>query len=391
MTERNGFVKSTERKHIEELLERYRLERCSDAERAWLEAAFTSYVRDNEELPTEEEWVRAERLMHDRIIDKVKPRHRFPSIHFSRIAAAAVLLIASVVMIWRISNDQPNSPLTALQDTMDIGPGGERATLTLADGTKIFLDEAVPGQLIADRGIRIHKTDRGEVVYEIDAETAGLPSMNTIQTPRGGQYKVVLPDGTQVWLNAASSLTYPTRFPVSERRVTLTGEAYFDVKKQSHAGNAAVPFVVEAGMQRIEVLGTHFNVSAYGDEVRTKTTLVEGAVRVSDPAGQHSHVLEPGQQCIAEGTDFFVQTVDVESAISWKYNVISFRGSDLWETLRQIERWYDVVFDVQEISGDVRLYGEISRDRNLSDVLEGLSVNTGLHFEPKGRRIAVTR
>lgn len=380
-----------ERKNIEELLERYRQGRCSDEERAWIESGFGDYIRNSEELPTDEDWIRANRAMRRGVFRHVNPY--VSNKYLSLAIAAAVLLVVGLVWVWQMPDGDPGRSAVAYKDMADIDPGGERATLTLADGRKIFLDETDTGQLAMDRGIRIHKTEAGEVVYEIAEEGEHGTALNTIETPRGGQYKVVLPDGTNVWLNAASSLTYPTRFSEAERRVSLTGEAYFEVNKGYSVGaqKAPIPFVVETGLQQVEVLGTHFNVNAYANEPTAKTTLLEGAVRVTDKTGRISRVLQPGEQCAATGADFSVLTVDTESVVAWRNNVFYFYHTDFLGILRQIERWYDVEFDQAGIPADIRLYGEIGKDKKLSVVLEALSANTGLHFERKGRRVAVTK
>lgn len=389
LKERNGFREFMERKDIKELLERYRRGHCSDEERAWIERGFTEYIHESKELPDEADWMRANRAIRKGVFRRVNAH--LPNKYLYWAVAAAVLIIVGIV--WQLPVGRPDPSAVTQAEVADIDPGGERATLTLADGRKILLDEADTGQLAVDRGIRIYKTDAGEVVYEIGGEADHVTALNTIETPRGGQYKVILPDGTNVWLNAASSLTYPTRFADAERRVTLVGEAYFEVNRQysPNARKIPIPFVVEAGIQQVEVLGTHFNVNAYADEPTTKTTLLEGAVRVTDKTGRFSRVLQPGEQCAATGTAFSVLPVDTESVMAWRNNVFYFYRTDLPGILRQIERWYDVEFDPVDMPVDIRLYGEIGKDKKLSVVLEALSANTGLHFERKGRRIAVTK
>jgi len=380
-----------ERKNIEELLERYRKGLCSDEERAWVDSGFADYIRNSEALPGDEDWIRANRAMRKGVFRRIHPH--VPKKYVSWVIAAAVVFVVGMVWMWRMPDDKPGSSTNAYQAMTDIDPGGDRATLTLADGRKIFLDDADTGQLAVDQGIRIHKTEAGAVVYEIDKEEENPIATNTIETPRGGQFKVVLPDGTNVWLNAASSLTYPTRFAETERRVSLTGEAYFEVNRHysADARQVPVPFVVEAGKQQVEVLGTHFNVNAYADEPTAKTTLLEGAVRVTDKSGRFSRVLQPGEQCAAIGAEFSIRTVDTESVVAWRNNVFYFYQTDFPGVLRQIERWYDVEFDQVDVPADIRLYGEIGKDKKLSVVLEALSANTGLHFERKGRRVAVTK
>lgn len=302
-------------------------------------------------------------------------------------AAAAILLCISYgAYIFSIKS----SPQTLIgkqiektkEKQADIAPGGNRAVLTLASGKKIILDNAQAGLLANQSGAEISKTQDGELIYAaIDANTeVAEPEMNTISIPRGGKYQITLADGTKVWLNAASSLSFPSSFKGKERRVELTGEAYFEVAK-----NAAMPFMVMSDGQRIEVLGTHFNISAYPDESTVNTTLLEGSIRITETSKNQSLLLKPGQQARVKN-GISVATVDTKNAVAWKDGMISFESADLKSIMRQVSRWYDVSV---QYSGDIprrSFTGKISRDSNLSEILKVLE-RSHINFKIEGRKI----
>jgi transmembrane sensor len=227
----------------------------------------------------------------------------------------------------------------------DISPGGNIATLTLADGRKISLTDAKNGQLAEQSGIKISKTADGQLVYNItNAENSSLSlSYNTIETPPGGQYQVILPDGSKVWLNSASSLRYPVRFTGNERKVEISGEAYFEV-----AHNSKMPFRVINSNQIVEVLGTHFNIMAYPDESSTNTTLLEGSVRIIKE--NKSKIISPGQQTRVKNGDIDVASVDVTQVTAWKEGYFMFKNEDIQSIMRQISRWYNLEVKYQ---GDI--------------------------------------
>lgn len=312
-----------------------------------------------------------------------------------RVAAAAMVFLVTGMAIYfydagilRIFKDD-------LAEARNIAAGKNAAVLTLANGRQIDLSGALNGELAEESGIRINKTSDGELVYEVkgSAGTAGDDKhLNTIRTPKGGQYKVVLPDGSSVWLNAASSISFPSVFAdLSQRKVRLTGEAYFEVAKDK-----AHPFVVQTEQQEVEVLGTHFNVNAYAEEDRTKTTLLEGSVQVSargtTRSGQNLNaalILKPGQQSVLGKGSFTVIQADTEEAVAWKSGYFKFNSEPLSSIMHQLSRWYDVeVVYEGEISKD-RFGGTISRYRNVADVLEMLESTKLVKFKVEGRKIIV--
>ncbi|HEV8083953.1 MAG TPA: FecR domain-containing protein [Chitinophagaceae bacterium] len=267
----------------------------------------------------------------------------------------------------------------------EIIPGGNKAILKLADGSIIDLEKAKNGIIGNNSNSKVTKPENGQVVYEGAANSESKIGENTISTPRGGQYMVVLSDGTKVWLNASSSITFPVAFNGKERLVQLTGEGYFEVAK-----NPFVPFKVQIKEMEIAVLGTHFNVMAYDDENIVKTTLLEGSVKVSNEKALA--ILKPGQQASLKNRNgsFTVQQADVEEAVGWKNGFFIFNRSTLSSIMFQLSRWYD--FDVR-MTGDIsnkKFSGTIARSTNISKVLEMLSLTKEVSFKTEGRTIAVT-
>jgi len=307
-------------------------------------------------------------------------------------AAAVFLLIASSIFFtFNPKNKKQELVKTELNrptPVNDIAPGGNKAVLTLADGSSIVLDSAANGTLTQQGNIKVQKLDNGQLAYTVNGKQVTENDeafYNTISTPRGGQYQVTLADGTQVWLNAASSIRFPVVFTGAERKVEITGEVYFEVAK-----NAAIPFKVKTAASEVEVLGTHFNVNAYDDEAAVKTTLLEGSVKII-AAGQPIKYLQPGQQSAInkQGTITVLNNADIEEALAWKNGRFQFNSADLKSILRQISRWYDV--DVV-YKGNVNLHftGQLTRNDNVSKVFEELVLTGEVHFKIEGKKIIVT-
>lgn len=327
---------------------------------------------------------------------KRKPGGRIAGMRWIRVAAAAVLavLLGSGAWYWFTRPAfSPGTPVAAQHPQNDVSPGGNRAVLTLANGQQLLLDSAANGLLAQQGSTTVQKKD-GQLIYE--APHAPLTTnhalvFNTMTTPRGGQYRLTLPDGTNVWLNAASSIRYPTAFTGRERNVFITGEAYFEVQQ-----NAAKPFTVNVNnRQTIEVLGTHFNINAYDDEPSVNTTLLEGSVRLrplSTVNGQPSTVLSPGQQAQLINTHEPVRVIskaDIEQVMAWKNNLFRFDSADLKKVMRQLARWYNVDVEYEKAAPvNEQFFGEMQRNLNLSQVLNGLA-GMGVHFRIEGRKLVV--
>jgi transmembrane sensor len=301
-------------------------------------------------------------------------------------AAAAVLLIG-LFAVFFYPQPQQQADLVAKQakaaTAAVIKPGTTKATLTLSDGAVINLDDVQNGVISQQGNVTVGKTADGKLIYQV--KSAGGQSLvyNTISTPRGGEYQVELPDGTKVWLNAASTLRFPSVFSGAERKVELKGEAYFEVAK-----NKQKPFKVTVNDMGIEVLGTHFNVNAYDDESQIKTTLLEGSVRLH--AGKNHKMLKPGQQArLDKQSDFSIAEVNVEEAIAWKKGYFIFDNENIESIMRKVSRWYDVEVTYQGKVDQGRYGGTISRFDSVEGVLKSLALTGSVHFRTEGRRIIV--
>lgn len=296
-------------------------------------------------------------------------------------AAASVLLILSIGTYLMIGQ----KPYQRVSKTNDFVAGSNKAILKLADGSEILLDTATNGTIVKLDGLTITKNASGEIEYKASAvSSTQAVAYNTITIPNGGKYHVVLPDGSNVWLNSASSLRYPTIFNGKERLVEITGEGYFEVTK-----NKQMPFIVSCRNQKVTVLGTHFNINSYEDEDGIKTTLLEGLVKVS--TAKDALLIEPGEQAYLNTSNLSIQkrAVDIAQETAWKNNLFSFKGDNLQAIMRQISRWYDVEISYQGNLGDQKFYGEISRTSKLSEVFAILELNN-VHFKSKGRQIIVS-
>lgn len=290
-------------------------------------------------------------------------------------AAASILLCCSVgLYFYRYHHSKPTE--TAQLSKNDIAPGSNKAILTLSGGQKIILNNAKTGQIALQGATKIKKTADGQVVYQAGENNNTTVTYNTMTTPRGGQHWVILADGSKVLLNAASSLTYPTAFNGKERKVTLTGEAYFEVMH-----NDKQPFIVLSNNQQVQDIGTHFNINAYGDEPATITTLIEGAVKVNNT------LLKPGQQSILQGNAIDVKQADVEATLAWKNGLFIFDDEPLESIMRKVSRWYDVDITYDTADKNKAYWGSISRYDNVSKVLAELELTGGVHFSIEGRRI----
>ncbi|HTE34462.1 MAG TPA: FecR domain-containing protein [Chryseolinea sp.] len=341
-------------------------------------------------------------VKHSQLADKIEaaldqqaPRKSTTLVRLSpmvyRAAIVAAVFFASVSLIYISSRTQRPTVAQKKQTNSKLGPvntiaiGGNKASLILSDGTAIVLDDAANGLLTTQAGIKISKTADGQLKYDASQSlTSNANVFNTIKTPRGGQYQVVLPDGSSVWLNAASSLKFPTVFSGNERKVELTGEAYFEVAK-----NAAKPFIVASGNQNVEVLGTHFNINAYQDDGSIRTTLLEGSIKVSHAQTNDFRLLAPGQQAELE-KEIRVTKVDVHQSIAWKKGYFSFAGENIKTLMRQISRWYDVEVEYEGNLTTEGFVGSMSRFENVSEVLHMLELTGMIHFKFDGRKIIVS-
>lgn len=312
------------------------------------------------------------------------------------VAASVIFAIGTGMYLYQFRNFSHSN--VVLSSGRDLSPGKNTAVLTLADGKTITLSDAKTGVMIRSNtnGPLLTYNDGSRVG---GAAVAGPQKMLTVATPRGGTYQIVLPDGTKVWLNAASSIKFPSSFDkLTSRQVELvSGEAYFEVSKMSYklkvpgdrSGRERIPFVVASRGQEVEVLGTHFNINTYTDEPAVKTTLLEGSVKVSNALAHNYDILKPGQQAALTPRQTSVQEVDINDVVAWKNGVFQFSDADIETIMRQISRWYDVEV-VYENSRPKGIYkGQISRNVPISKVLDMLSY-AGIRFKVEGKRITIT-
>lgn len=302
--------------------------------------------------------------------------------------AAAATLIFALGLIWITGHNGHNVSTEIAQKTPVGGPvipGNNKATLTLSDGSNIDLTDSRKGLLSKQGSVAVGKSGEGKIVYDAkqaEAKSAAI-LYNMISTPRGGQYQVVLSDGTKVWLNAASSIKFPTVFTGHERKVELRGEAYFEVAK-----NKDMPFKIAVEHMSIEVLGTHFNVDAYKDEEAIKTTLLEGSVKLV--TGNQQAFLKPGQQAtLNQQQSFNIRSVNTEEAIAWKNGYFIFNNENIQSIMRKISRWYDVEVVYNGKVDERDFGGTVSRFDSVADVLKSLELTGTVHFKMEGRRIIV--
>jgi len=382
---------------VEKLLEKYRDGLCTEQEKVLVESWHLFELSDKTSDLKHEDIVDAKNQIWQAIEEQTQLKPKTNYITWLKVAAAAVVLFfIGFIVNNQIKKQFSNQSLT--KNKPEIKPGGNKATLTLADGSKISLTDATNGVIAEQAGINITKTKNGEIIYTIVSPAAAKTKnlYNTIETPRGGQYQINLPDGTKVWLNAESSLKYPTAFNNDGRLVELKGEAYFEVAKLLAKNGNRVPFKVnseigEGRNQQVEVLGTHFNINAYHDEPNNKTTLLEGKVRILNLSSLASGILTPGQQSViaASSPSVLVRNIHAEDAITWKDGFFSFNDENLQTIMNKISRWYNVDIVYRGAKMDKLFGGRISRFNSVNEVLETLQATGDVHFKIEERRILV--
>ena len=302
-----------------------------------------------------------------------------------QIAAVAAVLTIIFSGIYFFNNQSAKLPAVAKVAPQDVQPGEYGATLTMANGKKINLGNASKGEISRESGIVISKTEDGRLAYASDGNVSDPDALNTLSTARGETYQVRLPDGSLVYLNAASSITYSAALMQNGKRlVKLNGEAYFEVAKDK-----LHPFIVETNKQTVEVLGTHFNISSYADDETEKTTLLEGSVKVS--ATGNTKILKPGQQAKLYGGKIQVSETDTDLAVAWKNNEFVVESEHLENIMKMVERWYNVEVVYLGEKTNQRFSGKVSRFDKLSKVLEIVEYTGEAHFKVKGRTVYVSR
>ena len=374
---------------IKELLEKYSLGECSEHERKVIEDWYNQLSYEEETGFTEPNYKIHSSIVWSKIIQKRKDLKSKRKFRYPLLAVAASILLG--IALFSYLHFQESSSIEA-----KVVPGDNRASLYLSDGTAIPLEELDEEWNTRDLGVRIKKLDGGLIAYEVldDSTESSIGKYHTIKTPNGGQYQILLPDGTKVWLNANSTLRYPIKFDKRIREIELTGEAYFEVNKQAaEDSRKPIPFYVHSKQQRVEVLGTHFNISAYEDELQVKTTLIEGSVRVaavhSTDLKQSQLLNQIGQQTILENSNIQLTQVNVEHVIDWKNGYFVFNNEDLYSILRKVARWYDVEVEFSQQVSTLELNGAISKYENIDTVLSVIEFASGIKLKMKGRRIII--
>lgn len=367
-----------------------KVEAIEKAKKALLTIPFNEV--SDEELPSESK-IRESFLKVSQILGlKGEKRNKATVIYISAkwwAAAASVIVILSLGYFFIKNNNSGQLAKVAPppQSIHDAAPGGNKAILTLGNGETIILDSAANGTLATQGNSKVTKLADGQLAYQgLDNSTDKKVVYNTISTPRGGQYNLTLPDGSKVWLNAESSLRFPTTFLGNERKVILTGEGYFEV-----AHNKDKPFHVSVNQTVIEVLGTQFNVNAYGDGGSMKTTLLEGSVKLSE--GNNSVIIEPGQQAVINNVSNSLmvnKTVNLEEVVAWKNGIFQFDETDIKNVMKQIGRWYDLDVVFEGKVPDKKITGKIYRNVNVSKVLK-IMESLKIHFRIEGKTLIVTK
>lgn len=374
--------------YFNELLQKLDEGTISPSERSLLESWYSYYAAQSSNVMADEaveSSVAALRsnLQLDRksIIKRLWPRIAI---------ASAVAFVVIGVYIFRSSFSSMDHKDIALV-AADIAPGKNGATLTLANGTKILINDALAGNIASQSGVKISKTKDGQIVYEVTDKGTEKVEYNILTTSLGEQTQVRLPDGSLVFLNAASSLRYPTSFAKSaQRQVGLKGEGYFEVAK-----NKKQPFVVTASNQQVEVLGTHFNINAYSDEKAVRTTLLEGSVRVdlvsTDRSAAKGRVLNPGQQSVLTEKGIQLTDVNLDEVMAWQKGYFSFYEEDIASIMRKVSRWYNIEVEYSGQLPENSFDGRITKYSNIKEVLRKLEKTGDVHFKIEGRKVIVSK
>lgn len=360
-------------KNAGDLLDKYKAGTCTAEEKLLVETWMINLRAGQKSGLSESDFDESRRDIWQ-MVNQNRKHQKFTVNFWSAVSGAAVIMIILSAGLWFFKGEHPTEiKAQKINIPQDLQPGGDKAILTLSNGTRISLEDAANGEIDNQAGIRIIKNKEGQLIYKVAGESKvsdGVPvAFNTIQTPRGGQYQVILPDQSHVWLNAESSLRFPTVFG-KERMVELRGEGYFEI---SH--NESKPFKVITDGQIVQVIGTHFNVNSYSDEPSVKTTLIKGSVRVLGLSSDKSELLAPGEQSLLlkSGRLNKSAAVDVQEAVAWKNQLFYFNNSSIESVMRQLSRWYDVDVEYEGKIPQVRLSGEMHRRTQAGKVLEILS------------------
>jgi len=397
------------RKEIPVLIEKLNQGTLTEEEKILLDAWYMKYAEE-QEMTFDPDLLDYHLNLIDASVKNKLVAHGFTGDHIAkkqvalwpRIAVAASIVLAFGLGFYLIKKDKNDLPHEDHIASQSIAPGGNKAILILADGSKISLTDAADGKLASQAGISITKAKDGQLIYSIVDQKTNTANndFNTIETPSGGQYMINLPDGSKVWLNAESSLKFPVSFAnKNERRVELNGEAYFEVAKVNLKGaknrteglpKDRMPFVVSSNGQEVHVLGTHFNINAYDNESSVKTTLLEGSVLVNRTGAKKSVKLIPGQQANLTSDNISLRNVDLEQVVAWKNGLFMFDGEPLTQVMKQVSRWYNVDIVYQDDLSGIFIGGSVSKFSNIRDVLDILELTGKIKFKIEGKKVLVS-
>jgi len=334
------------------------------------------------------------------IKEQVKKESTLNRMPYLQIAASilVIFLFSTTIYFYR-SSLASKSQLPIAQGVAKIEdkqPAKNIAILTLGNNSQIVLDEASNGEIAQESGVSILKTDKGELIYKIrnsnKLSNNDLNKYNTISTPMGGKFKVILPDGSLVVLNAASTLKYPVHFDEKLRKVSFTGEAYFEIAKLEDKRKKRVPFYVYSNDQIVEVLGTHFNINSYDNEEYSKTTLLEGSVKIiNEKSAAPAKILKPGQQAVIKRGDIQtkIMIADEAQALAWKDGYFLFKNTNIKDVVNELERWYNIDIQYEDEMEFENITGYISRNVKISSVLKMLQLSGIVNYEISGSEIII--
>lgn len=384
-----------EKELINQLIARYQQGKASADEVKLIETYYRALEHradpqgQGEQFPDENTWNEIKSNIDLNIYSATKQPRTFKLWKSISVAAAVIAFIGICIYLYKPAT----KPAAETNIASNIKPGKAGATLTLANGKQILINDALAGNIASQSGVKISKSADGQILYEVTDQNTSNIEYNTLTTVQGEETKIKLPDGSIVYLNAASEIKYPTSFAkLKNRTIELTGEAYFEIAKdKSH------PFIVTTDKQTVEVLGTHFNIQAYPDEAATKTTLLEGSVKVAEKNAKSSnskaHILKPGQQAINSGSsEINIKQVDTEEAVAWKNGFFIFENETMETAMRKISRWYNVeiIFKQQELKKEV-FGGSVSRSENITGLLRVLSKAANVNMKAEGRSIIISK
>lgn len=369
-----------DKQQLTDLFKKYHEGTCTEDEKALLEAWYLKFNEDEQNLAPQKIMSAAKKVYRE------LPGNETRLLHIGlKLAAAAVAI--GILFTLALQITAPDKSSTNITSAQVILPGSDQAVLTLSNGHKIELGQASTGHIAKESGSDVTKASKGQIIYS-DAKSDGeiVDSQNNITIPNGGQWQLVLPDGSKVWLNSSTSLDFPTTFKNHAQRIVhLDGEAYFEIAKDK-----AHPFIVKSKQQEVTVLGTHFNINSYADEPTIKTTLAEGKIQILIKSGAEK-ILMPGEQASVSDNKLAITTVDVEETLAWKNGYFRFNDEDIQSIMRKLSRWYNVEVSYTANTPNQRLNGKISRSKNIDQVLKALEATKTVHFKVQGRRVFVMK